>query len=252
MSEFDLHGLQLLVTKLRHASDESLENVAREVAKFIHDSGRLTDTLKALVERGPLADGDVPSKEERDILLEVGLCVKVVAQGSDGANAAAQLSHWVWKAYKELTDAQKSDPEGADGVVGGSGADDSGITPISALDPVVSTEGLVDDLRVEYVWQAMSEQFHNVGKQTIQVNSRVITRYAELLSQTYCDTAWVKTQDSTLSDLDAKRVVDTAAVLQHHCWCLASIDVEKLDDAVALKLLEHAHRLHHSLYDDVS
>lgn len=46
------------------------------------------DTLIALIERGPLFDGDVPSKVERDELLESGLAVRVVVSGEDGFTAA--------------------------------------------------------------------------------------------------------------------------------------------------------------------
>jgi len=48
----------------------------------------MTDTLIALIERGPLWDGDVPSKIERDTLINQGLAVRVVVKGSDGYTAA--------------------------------------------------------------------------------------------------------------------------------------------------------------------
>ena len=48
----------------------------------------MKDTLIALVERGPLWDGDVPSKIERDELLDKGLAVRVVVRGEDGWQAA--------------------------------------------------------------------------------------------------------------------------------------------------------------------
>jgi hypothetical protein len=50
--------------------------------------GAAIDTLVALVERGPLEDGDVPSKTGRNILCELGLASKVVVKGQDGYQAA--------------------------------------------------------------------------------------------------------------------------------------------------------------------
>jgi hypothetical protein len=46
------------------------------------------DTLIAVVERGPLADGDIPSKRQREELITAGLCVRVIAGGEDGFTAA--------------------------------------------------------------------------------------------------------------------------------------------------------------------
>lgn len=51
-------------------------------------TGAEKDTLIALVEQGPLWDGDVPSKQGRDSLVRRGLAVKVVVKGEDGWQAA--------------------------------------------------------------------------------------------------------------------------------------------------------------------
>lgn len=51
-------------------------------------NGAQIDTLIALVERGPLWDGDVPSKRGRDELIDAGLAVRVVVSGEDGFTAA--------------------------------------------------------------------------------------------------------------------------------------------------------------------
>ena len=45
------------------------------------------DTLFGLFERGPLEDGDVPSKSERDWLLQHDLAAKIVVKGQDGYQA---------------------------------------------------------------------------------------------------------------------------------------------------------------------
>ena len=51
-------------------------------------TGAEIDTLIALVESGPLEDGDVPSKTGRDSLLRRGLAVCVIVRGQDGFQAA--------------------------------------------------------------------------------------------------------------------------------------------------------------------
>lgn len=51
-------------------------------------SGGALDTLIALVEQGPLFDGDVPSKAGRDTLLKMGFAVKIPVKGQDGYQAA--------------------------------------------------------------------------------------------------------------------------------------------------------------------
>ena len=249
MSEVNLHELQMLVTKARHADEDSYEGACRELAKYIHMNSIAIDTLKALVERGPLHDGDVPSKTERDLLLDVGLCVKVASGGSDGANAATQLGASVWKRYGELTEAQIADPAGADGVIGGTGTDDSGVEPTSAAAPVPALEGLTEVLDVELLWTAMSEQFHQFGKETFRANRGPIGRYAELLTQTYCDPTWVKNDCPDLGPREIEHQVHDAKLLQYHCYNLIECDLDKLSDEMAVIVLQHCHNLHDKLYD---
>lgn len=50
--------------------------------------GAAIDTLVALVENGPLWDGDVPSKSGRNVLVAAGLAVCIVVKGEDGYQAA--------------------------------------------------------------------------------------------------------------------------------------------------------------------
>lgn len=61
-------------------------------------SGAVMDTLIALIENGPLEDGDVPSKNGRDTLIEQGCAQRVVVKGDDGYTAAtlkgAALYRW--------------------------------------------------------------------------------------------------------------------------------------------------------------
>ena len=49
------------------------------------------DTLDAIIKRGPLFDGDLPSKSQRDWLLEKGLVSKAVVKGEQGFQVANYL-----------------------------------------------------------------------------------------------------------------------------------------------------------------
>ena len=60
--------------------------------------GAEIDTLVALVEHGPLFDGDVPSKSGRDDLIAKGLAARVLVKGEDGYTAATYRGR---DAYKE-------------------------------------------------------------------------------------------------------------------------------------------------------
>ncbi len=60
-------------------------------------SGACIDTLVALVENGPLLDGDVPSKAGRNDLIEMGLAVRVVVKLEDGFTAATYAGRDVYK-----------------------------------------------------------------------------------------------------------------------------------------------------------
>lgn len=61
-------------------------------------TGAEKDTLIALVECGPLWDGNVPSKTGRDSLLAKGLAVRVVVRGEDGWQAATYAGRDAYKA----------------------------------------------------------------------------------------------------------------------------------------------------------
>ena len=62
-------------------------------------TGAEVATLVALVEQGPLWDGDVPSKSGRDGLIQRGLAVKVVVSGQDGWQAATYAGRDAYRAH---------------------------------------------------------------------------------------------------------------------------------------------------------
>ena len=62
-------------------------------------TGAEKDTLIALVEAGPLWDGDVPSKAGRDALIASGLAARVIVRGEDGWQAATYAGR---DAYRQM------------------------------------------------------------------------------------------------------------------------------------------------------
>jgi len=69
--------------------DESVREGGRQFVREVHAAkDMIEDTLRALVKKGPLEDGCVPSKRERDELLSMGLAAKVIVNGQQGYQAA--------------------------------------------------------------------------------------------------------------------------------------------------------------------
>lgn len=60
------------------------------------------DVIRAAFERGPLYDGDVPSKSARDILIREGFIVKVVVRGEEGYNACTYLGARIYRLLKAI------------------------------------------------------------------------------------------------------------------------------------------------------
>lgn len=69
----------------------------------------INDTLVALVENGPLWDGDVPSKTQRDELIEIGLAVRIVVHAGDGWTAATYAGRDAYKAAFPGPDGEPAD-----------------------------------------------------------------------------------------------------------------------------------------------
>lgn len=72
-------------------------------------NGGEIDTLVALIERGPLWDGDLPSKTGRDSLIEKGLAAKIVYKCSDGYQAATYAGRDAYKALFPCEDGKSAD-----------------------------------------------------------------------------------------------------------------------------------------------
>ncbi len=55
------------------------------------------DCVRAAYRLGPLDDGDVPSKNGRDNLIEKGYMAKVVVKGEDGYSACTHKGAWAYR-----------------------------------------------------------------------------------------------------------------------------------------------------------
>lgn len=62
-------------------------------------TGAELDTLIAMIERGPLEDGDVPSKSGRDSLISRGYAVRIVVKLEDGITAATYAGRDAYTEY---------------------------------------------------------------------------------------------------------------------------------------------------------
>lgn len=80
--------------KVLEAKKEARQLKARQVD---NPQGFCVDTLVALVENGPVWDGDIPSKSGRDSLINLGAAVRVLVKGEDGFTAATYLGRELYK-----------------------------------------------------------------------------------------------------------------------------------------------------------
>lgn len=62
-------------------------------------TGAELDTLVAMIESGPLEDGNVPSKNGRDSLISRGYAVRIVMKLEDGITAATYTGRDAYKDY---------------------------------------------------------------------------------------------------------------------------------------------------------
>lgn len=83
--------LAFLLEVLHECVTLSSEVEIKQACELIVRAQRATaaevEVIRALFERGPLFDGDVPSKQARDELVREGFVSKVVVNGDEGYNA---------------------------------------------------------------------------------------------------------------------------------------------------------------------
>ena len=69
---------------------------------FAKTNRPLHEQLWQLHSQGPLWDGDVVSKSDRDALLDIGACEKICVKGEDGFNACTYFGRSLLSIYDWL------------------------------------------------------------------------------------------------------------------------------------------------------
>jgi len=94
--------LDVLHVGIDFDSDKRIANAV----KLINDVQRISyqdiDVLNACFEKGPLYDGDVPSKSGRDNLLDSGYISKIVVNGEEGFNACTYKGAQAYRLIKAI------------------------------------------------------------------------------------------------------------------------------------------------------
>lgn len=97
ITEDDKAILTLIGWDVTLNSSEENEMALKWLALARSAKGNAVDCIKAAFARGPLYDGDVPSKAGRDWCLEQDLIAKVIVRGEWGYNALTYKGAWVNK-----------------------------------------------------------------------------------------------------------------------------------------------------------
>ena len=86
--------LDALHERLDTSSAEELKEACELIIEVQAMDSSERDCIHAGYKNGPLFDGDVPSKNGRDKLLDKGYMAKVVVKGEDGYNACTHKGAW--------------------------------------------------------------------------------------------------------------------------------------------------------------
>lgn len=81
-------------------SAEEIKTVCKLIIAAQEMDSAEAETLIACFARGPLHDGDVPSKRGRDSLLSKGFLAQIVVNGEDGHNACTHKGAAAFKIIK--------------------------------------------------------------------------------------------------------------------------------------------------------
>lgn len=89
--------LGVLHESVELSSAEEIKIACELIIDVQNMDGSERDCIFAAYKRGPLFDGDVPSKGGRDSLLNKGYMAKVVVNGEDGYNACTHKGAWAYR-----------------------------------------------------------------------------------------------------------------------------------------------------------
>jgi hypothetical protein len=82
--------------------DASERDELLQMIDFAKTYKRGHEALYQLHSHGPVWDGDLISKNDRDVLLGIGACAKVVVKGAEGFNACTYFGHRLLRVYDWL------------------------------------------------------------------------------------------------------------------------------------------------------
>lgn len=88
-------------------STESELDYVHRLISDLPDGAKNASTLRALYRVGPLDAGDLPSKAQRDWLMEHGYCAHIVVKGEDGYYACTGLGRDLYKLLEVYNDNSK-------------------------------------------------------------------------------------------------------------------------------------------------
>jgi hypothetical protein len=83
MTQNNINQLALLVQEYLTIRNNDILNVDKACARLYAglEYTHMLETLFALLKRGPLEAGEIPSKAEKAILVEIGMCISVINKG---------------------------------------------------------------------------------------------------------------------------------------------------------------------------
>lgn len=81
------HLLDAVHLSIHDSTDKEIADAIKLIELSDLARANAFDTIIGLFQNGPLYDGDVPSKTERDWLVKNGLAAKVIYKGEDGYQA---------------------------------------------------------------------------------------------------------------------------------------------------------------------
>lgn len=81
------HLLDAIHLSIHDSTDKEIIDAIKLIELAELARANAFDTIVGLFKNGPLYDGDVPSKTERDWLVQNGLASKVIYKGEDGYQA---------------------------------------------------------------------------------------------------------------------------------------------------------------------
>lgn len=94
--------LDVLHVGIEFDSDKRISNAVKLINDVQQIAYQDIDVLNACFERGPLYDGDIPSKSGRDNLLEAGYISKIIVNGEEGFNACTYKGAQAYRLIKAI------------------------------------------------------------------------------------------------------------------------------------------------------